>query len=76
MAYQLHPIKAADALADPLQATTDTVFIGDDGNPIDVGVKQLANMAAIATDADAAAIVTAVNALLADMKAKNIMVGD
>lgn len=39
-------------------------------------VKQLANVAALASDADAAAIVTALNALLSDAKAKGNMVAD
>ena len=39
-------------------------------------VKQLANVAALASGADAAAIVTALNALLSDAKAKGNMVAD
>lgn len=37
MAYQLHPVAASDAKADPLQHTTDVVFVDETGNPIDVG---------------------------------------
>ena len=40
------------------------------------GVKELANIAALATDADAATIVTALNSLLADAKSKGLMVAD
>ena len=36
MAYQLHPITAAGAAVDPLQSITDVVFVGDDGNPVDI----------------------------------------
>ena len=39
-------------------------------------VKQLANVPTLASDADAAAIVTALNALLTDAKAKGNMVAD
>ena len=39
-------------------------------------VKQLANIGALATDADAATIVTALNSLLTDAKTKGLMVAD
>ncbi len=37
MAYQLHPIASADAKPDPLQSTTDVVFVDEAGKPVDVG---------------------------------------
>ena len=60
------------------------IAFGDDGsiststaNTTTAGaVKQLANVPALASDADAAAIVTALNAFLTDAKAKGNMVAD
>lgn len=40
------------------------------------GVKELANVAALAADSNAATIVTALNAIIADAKAKGMMVPD
>lgn len=40
------------------------------------GVKELANIGALASDADVATVVTALNSLLSDAKAKGLMVAD